>query len=146
MPYEVPHELTIAEIKNIKQEFRIGAQNALKAGFDGIELHGANGYLIDQFLRDKTNRRIDEYGGSIENRCRLALEVMDELISVFGKDRVGIRISPTGRYNDMFDSNPKALYKHLIQKLSEKNIAFLELKGASDLTDLRKDDVLGGKE
>ena len=97
-----PHSMTKEEIKEVIQEFRKGAENAKKAGFDAIMLHGANGYLVDQFLRDWTNKRTDEYGGSIENRCRFALEVLDELIAVFGKDRTGIRLSPNGRLNYIY--------------------------------------------
>ena len=86
--------MTLDDIKQVIREFRIGAQNAKEAGFDGLELHGGHGYLIDQFLRNGTNKRTDEYGGSIQNRCRLALEVIDQLIDVFGSKKVGIKISP----------------------------------------------------
>lgn len=82
---------------------------AKEAGFDGVELHGANGYLVDQFLRDGSNKRTDIYGGSVENRSRFCLEVIDALAEVFGYDRVAVRLSPTGRYNGMYDSNPLAL-------------------------------------
>jgi len=131
----VPHEMTVEEIQTVLEQFKKGAENAKKAGFDGIELHSANGYLSDQFLRDRTNKRTDDYGGTIEKRCRFTLEVIDQLISVFGPDRTGIRISPTGRFGDMYDSNPLPLYKHLLEKLSEKKIAFLEIKeaGVNDL-------------
>lgn len=112
---EVPHEMTVEEIKQVVKEFRQGAENAKKAGFDGLELHGANGYLIDEFLRDGANQRKDLYGGSPENRCRFPLEVMDQLIEVFGKDRVGIRVSPVGRFNDMFDSQPLETYSYLLK-------------------------------
>lgn len=95
-------------------------------------LHGANGYLVDQFLRDWTNTRTDEYGGSIENRCRFALEVLDELIAVFGKERTGIRISPTGRVNDMFDSDPLPLFSYFLKKLDEKGIEFIEIKESAN--------------
>ena len=127
-----PHSMTKEEIKEVIQEFRKGAENAKKAGFDAIMLHGANGYLVDQFLRDWTNKRTDEYGGSIENRCRFALEVLDELIAVFGKDRTGIRLSPTGRSNDMFDSDPLPLFSYLLKKLDEKGIEFIEIKEAGN--------------
>ena len=90
--------------------------------------------MVDQFLRNGTNKRTDEYGGSIENRCRFCLEVMDQLIDVFGKGRVGLRISPTGRVNDMFDSDPIPLYTHLLQKLNEKAIAFVEIKEAARIS------------
>ncbi len=87
----------------------------MKAGFDGVELHCANGYLPDLFIRDVANKRTDEYGGSVENRSRFPLEIMDALISVCGKDKTGIRISPTGRVQDMFDSNPKATFSYLLK-------------------------------
>lgn len=115
--YPVPHEMTVDEIKSVLKEFRTGAENAKKAGFDGIELNAANGFLVDQFLRDGTNTRQDEYGGSAEKRCRFCLEVMDELIAVFGKDRTGIRVSPVGRSEEMFDSNPLVTYSYLMSKL-----------------------------
>ena len=122
-----PHELTLEEINDVIEEFRKGAENAKKAGFDGIELHGANGDLVDQFLKDCTNQRTDRYGGSIENRCNFALEAIDALVSVFGADRVGIKLSPSHRFNDMFDSNPTDLYHHLLKELSKKKISFVEM-------------------
>jgi N-ethylmaleimide reductase len=124
---DVPEELTEDGIKEIIEEFRKGAENAKKAGFDGIQLHAANGYLADEFLRDATNKRTDKYGGSAENRCRFVLEVMDALISIFGVDRVGIKVSPVGRYNDMYDSDPLATYSHLLSELQKKNVSFVEL-------------------
>lgn len=90
-------------------------------------MHGANGYLIDEFIRDGTNQRTDEYGGSIENRMRLILEIIDDLISIFGKGRVGMKLSPVGRFQDMFDSNPLETYTYLLNKLSERGIAFVEI-------------------
>jgi len=108
-PHVVPKEATLDDIKRIIEAFRAGAERAKKAGFDGVELHGANGYIIDQFLRDGVNKRTDNYGGSIENRMRLCSEVLDQLISVFGSNRVGIKISPVNDYNKMSDSNPMAL-------------------------------------
>ena len=131
---ETPLELTEDGIKKILDEFARGAQNALKAGFDGLELHGANGYLIDQFLRDCSNKRTDQYGGSIENRCRFPLMVIDALTSVFGADKVGIKATPVGRYQDMFDSNPIPLYTYLFNELSKRKISFVELgRGPDDL-------------
>ncbi len=115
-------------MKEIVAQFKKGAERALKAGFDGLQLHGANGYLMDQFLRDATNKREDSYGGSVENRCRLPLEVMDALISVFGADRVGIKISPCGRFNDMFDSNPLELYTYFLSELDKRGVAFVEIR------------------
>ncbi|EAR89565.1 FAD/FMN-binding family oxidoreductase (macronuclear) [Tetrahymena thermophila SB210] len=127
-PHPVPKEMTKEDIKKVVEEFRQGALNAKEAGFDGVQLHGANGYLVDQFLRDGTNKRTDEYGGSIANRTRFLLECLDALISVFGADKVGIKLSPTGRYNDMYDSNPKELMKYVLAELEKKKIAFVEVK------------------
>ncbi len=127
-----PRELCEADILQIVEDFRFGAANALKAGFDGVQLHGANGYLIDEFLRDATNKRTDQYGGSIENRCRFPLMVIDALTSVFGADKVGIKLSPVGRFQDMFDSDPEALMKHILTELSKRNVAFVELVKAPE--------------
>jgi N-ethylmaleimide reductase len=127
-----PVEMTEEDIKEVINQFIVCAKNALKAGFDRIELHGANGYLIDQFLRNGVNKRTDKYGGSIENRCRFPLEVMDGLISVFGNDRVVIKLSPVGRYNDMYDSEPVELYSYFLQELDKRKIAYVELVGAPD--------------
>ncbi len=120
-----PRELTLAEIPGIAEQFRTGAQNAKAAGFDGVEIHGANGYLLDQFTRDGTNHRKDAYGGSLENRTRLPLEVTQAVIDVFGKDRVGYRISPNGAYNSMSDSDPRATFSYLAQRLSDLGIVYL---------------------
>eukprot|EP00331_Platyophrya_macrostoma_P028249 CAMPEP_0176434472 /NCGR_PEP_ID=MMETSP0127-20121128/16698_1 /TAXON_ID=938130 /ORGANISM="Platyophrya macrostoma, Strain WH" /LENGTH=348 /DNA_ID=CAMNT_0017817217 /DNA_START=113 /DNA_END=1159 /DNA_ORIENTATION=- len=128
---QVPTEMTIEDIKKVKEEFRQGALRAKEAGFDGIQLHGANGYLVDQFIRDGTNKRTDEYGGSIENRARFCLEVMDELISVFGADRCGIKFSPVGRYQDMYDSTPLETFSYILKKFDEKGVAFVEFTEAS---------------
>jgi N-ethylmaleimide reductase len=123
----VPHELDVAEIKVIVDQFARGARNARDAGFDGVEIHGANGYLIDQFLRDGSNHREDEYGGSVENRVRFALEVVDAVCTVMGGKHVGIRLSPVNPANDMRDSNPQAVFGHLIERLSQRNLAFLHV-------------------
>ncbi|PTM41104.1 alkene reductase [Bosea sp. 124] len=122
-----PRALTLDEIPAIIGEFVSAAENAKAAGFDGIELHGAHGYLIDQFLRDDSNTRSDAYGGSIENRVRFALEVVDAVSKVFSKGRVGIRISPVSPANDARDSDPQALFMHLVTKLSEASIAFIHV-------------------
>jgi N-ethylmaleimide reductase len=122
-----PRELSLDEIPAIIGEFVTAAQNAKAAGFDGIELHGAHGYLIDQFLRDGSNTRTDAYGGSIENRVRFALEVIEAVSKVFPKGRVGIRISPVSPANDARDSDPQALFMHLAAKLSEAGIAFIHV-------------------
>lgn len=122
-----PRELALDEIPRIIADFVIAAENAKAAGFDGIELHGAHGYLIDQFLRDDSNTRTDAYGGSIENRVRFALEVVEAVSKVFPKGRVGIRISPVSPANDARDSDPQALFTHLVTKLSEAGIAFIHV-------------------
>lgn len=126
LEYDIPKEMTKDDINEVLEFFQKGAENAKEAGFDGLELHGANGYLIDQFLQDATNKREDEYGGSIENRCRFPLQTMDILCNVFGSDKVGIRLSPVGRFNDMFDSNPEELSKYLLKELNKRKIAFVE--------------------
>ncbi|EWS75520.1 FAD/FMN-binding family oxidoreductase (macronuclear) [Tetrahymena thermophila SB210] len=126
--YGKPERLTKEGIQQVINEFKQGAINAKRAGFDGVELHAANGYLVDQFLRDGVNDRTDEYGGSVENRSRFCLEVIDALISVFGSDRVAIRLSPTGRNNYMFDSDPMSLLQYLIPQLDSRGLAFIEVK------------------
>jgi N-ethylmaleimide reductase len=108
-------------------QFRQAAKQALAAGFDGVELHGANGYLPDQFLRDGVNQRTDAYGGPIENRARFHLEATQALIEVWGADRVGVRISPNGTFNDMSDSNPHATFGYLAEQLSKLRIAYLHV-------------------
>ncbi|HEX4844116.1 MAG TPA: alkene reductase [Limnobacter sp.] len=123
----VPHALSVAEIAQVVQQYRQGAANALRAGFDGVEIHGANGYLIDQFLRDGANHRTDEYGGSIENRARFALEVVDAVIAEVGAGRVGIRLSPLTPFNDLSDTNPQALFTHLIEELSKRGLGFIHM-------------------
>lgn len=125
LPYEMPVELTIAEISEIVQTFKQAAENAKLAGFDGVEIHGANGYLIDQFLRDGTNQRTDMYGGSIENRARLLKEVVEAVIPVFGADATGVRISPVFDSFSMSDSNPQDLYNYVAEMLSQYNLAYL---------------------
>lgn len=122
-----PRELSLDEIPGIIADYARAAENAKAVGFDGIELHGAHGYLLDQFLRDGSNTRTDIYGGPIENRVRLTLEVVDAVSRVFGKGRVGIRISPVSPANDARDSNPQALFLHLVEKLSEAGIAFIHV-------------------
>ncbi len=123
----VPHVLTVAEIAAVVNEYRQGAANAIAAGFDGVEIHGANGYLVDQFIRDSTNQRTDEYGGSVENRCRFALAVVDAVVAEIGAGRVGIRLSPVTPFNDLSDSNPQAVFGHLIEQLSQRGIAFIHM-------------------
>ena len=127
VPFETPRALDREELPGIVAEYRQGAENAKLAGFDGVEIHSANGYLLDQFLEDKTNHRTDEYGGSIKNRARLLLEVVDAVVAIWGKDRVGVRLSPFGTFSDMADSNPVALFTHVLQQLSQRGIAYAHL-------------------
>ena len=128
----VPHALTTAEVKEVVQQFRQTAANAIRAGFDGVEIHGANGYLVDQFIRDGANQRTDEYGGSIQNRCRFALEVVDACVAEIGAGRVGIRLSPLTPFNDLADSNPQAVFGYLVEELNKRGIAFIHfIEGAT---------------
>jgi N-ethylmaleimide reductase len=129
-PYVVPKELEDAELPGIVAGFKKAAENAKAAGFDGVEVHGANGYLLDQFLRDGSNKRSGAYGGSIENRARLMLEVIAATCEVFGSQRVGLRISPLNSYNSMIDSDPIALTTWLAQRLNDFNLAYLHLMRA----------------
>ncbi len=123
--FVTPRALELEEIPGVVEAYRKGAENARAAGFDGVEIHAANGYLIDQFLQDSTNRRDDIYGGSIENRCRFLLEVTDAVISVWGADRVAVHIAPRGDAHDMGDSDPAALFGHVARELGKRRIAFL---------------------
>lgn len=127
LEFETPRALGLEEIPGIVEYFRTGAENAKKVGFDGVEIHGANGYLLDQFLEDGTNQRTDEYGGAVENRARLLLEVVDEAINVWGANRVGVRLSPAGSFNDMSDFNPSATFGYVAEKLGERGIAYLHV-------------------
>ncbi|MEO1094437.1 MAG: alkene reductase [Cyanobacteria bacterium J06638_28] len=135
-PFVTPRALATDEIPGIVQEFRQGAKNALAAGFDGVEVHGANGYLLDQFLRDGSNQRTDAYGGSIANRARLLLEVTQAVVDVWGADRVGVRLSPSNTFNDMSDSHPRATFSYAVQALSDFGLAYLHLLDPSE-ADLR---------
>ena len=127
VPFETPRALGLEEIPGIIAEYKKAAENAKLAGFDGVEVHSANGYLLDQFLEDRTNHRTDEYGGSIENRSRLLLEVVDTVVGVWGKDRTGVRLSPFGTFSDMGDSNPVALFTYVLEQLSKRGIAYAHL-------------------
>jgi 2,4-dienoyl-CoA reductase-like NADH-dependent reductase (Old Yellow Enzyme family) len=124
-PFVTPRALRLDEIPGIIAAYRHGAENAQRAGFDGVEIHGANGYLLDQFLQDKTNHRTDEYGGPIENRARLMLEVTDAVIALWGADRVGMHLAPRGDAHDMGDSNPLATFGHVARELGQRKIAFI---------------------
>ena len=123
-----PHRaLETAEITGILKQYREAAQNAQKAGFDGVELMAANGHLIDQFLQDNTNKRTDRYGGSIENRARLLVEAVQALVEVWGANRVGVRLAPSGTFNGMGDSNPSALFRSVAEWLDGFGLAYLHL-------------------
>ncbi len=126
-PFVPPRGLAAEEIPNIVEQFRVAAHNALLAGFDGVEIHGANGYLLDQFLRDGSNRRTDAYGGSVANRIRLLLEVTQAVSDVWGPDRVGVRISPLNAFNSMFDSNPADTFGTLVAELDSFRLAYLHV-------------------
>lgn len=123
-PYVLPRPLEIAEIHAITEQYKQAAVRAKAAGFDGVELHAANGYLIDQFLQTKTNKREDEYGGSVENRARFLLEVMDALIEVWGADRVGVHLAPRGDEHDMGDNDPRETFGYVMEQLGKRQIAF----------------------
>jgi N-ethylmaleimide reductase len=125
--FETPRALELEELPGIVADYRRAAENAKAAGFDGVEIHSANGYLLDQFLEDKTNHRTDAYGGSIENRARLLLEVADAVIDVWGKGRVGVRLSPYGKFSDMGDSDPERHFSYVLQHLSLRGIAYAHL-------------------
>lgn len=123
--YATPRALETHEIPAIVAAYRKGAENARKAGFDGVEIHGANGYLLDQFLQDSTNQRVDQYGGSVENRARLMLEVTDACIEVWGADRVGMHLAPRRDSHDMGDSNPLDTFGYVARELGKRGIAFI---------------------
>ena len=123
--YSQPRALTLPEIKSTIEDYRIAAENAKAAGFDGVEIHAANGYLIDQFMQDSTNKRTDEYGGGIENRVRFLLEVADVVTSVWPANRVGVHFSPACDIHDMGDSDPEALFTYAAEQLSNRKIGFI---------------------
>ncbi len=127
VPFVMPRALEAAELPSIVDEYRQAAQNALVAGFDGVEIHAANGYLLDQFIRDGSNRRTDQYGGAVENRCRLLLEVANAVAKVCGADKVGVRLSPLNPFNDMHDSNPQHTFEAVARALSPLKLAYLHV-------------------
>lgn len=125
--FVTPHALDKSEIQEIVEDYRHAAECAQKAGFDGVEVHSANGYILDQFLRDGTNQRIDEYGGSLENRTRLLMEVMDAVCSVWGADKVGVRLSPIQPFNDIQDSDPEKTFTYVVEQLNSLGLAYLHV-------------------
>lgn len=141
VPHAVPRALTAEEIPALVAAYAQGAKNAIAAGFDGVEVHGANGYLIDQFLRDTPNQRTDAYGGSLENRARFLFEVLTAVTAAIGADKVGLRLSPLNSYNSMKDSDPLAFIGFLAEKLNAFNLAYLHVMRA-DFFGAQKGDVL----
>jgi N-ethylmaleimide reductase len=127
VPFVTPRALQIEEMPYLVQQYVRGARNALEAGFDGVEVHAANGYLLDQFLCSRTNRRDDAYGGSVENRARLLREVLDAVCEVWDPDRVGVRLSPLGRFNDIGDDEPEATFGYIASRLNDYGLAYLHL-------------------
>jgi N-ethylmaleimide reductase len=126
-PFVMPRALDTAEIMGIVEDYRLAARNARTAGFDGVELHGANGYLIDQFLRDRTNRRMDRYGGTALNRARFLIEVSEAIVGEWGAERVGVRLSPTNPFNDVADSNPTVTFATAVGELDRFGLAYLHV-------------------
>ena len=125
--YETPKAMTAEDIARLLIDFELAAANAKAAGFDGVEIHSANGYLLDQFLQDKTNHRTDGYGGSIENRMRLLGEVIESVAKIYPSDCIGVRLSPYGSFNDMADSDPIALFNAVIQKLNGYHLSYVHM-------------------
>lgn len=125
--YEIPKELGIDEIQNIINDFKIASQNAKDTGFDGVEIHGANGYLLNQFIDDSSNKRTDSYGGSIKKRSKILFEVIDAVLEIWNSKNVGVRLSPSGLFNSVGDSNSQSTYTYIIEKLNDYNLAYLHL-------------------
>jgi N-ethylmaleimide reductase len=140
-PYVTPRALETEEIPGIVEQYRQGAENAKLAGFDGVEIHAAFGYLIDQFLQDNSNQRTDKYGGLIENRARLLMEITAAVVSVWGGGRVGVKLGASNTYNDMADSNPIELFSYVVETLNQFDLAYVQIMEASE-ADLRH----GGRE
>ncbi|MCW8838115.1 MAG: alkene reductase [Thiovulaceae bacterium] len=130
--YETPKELSALEIKEIVSDYANAAKNAIKAGFDGVEIHGANGYLIDQFIKDGSNKRSDEYGGVIENRARFLFEVVEAVVDAIGNDKTALRLSPSGTFNSMSDTNTTEDFTYICSKLSKYDLAYLHVIDALD--------------
>lgn len=127
VPFVTPRSLQTEEMPYVVRQYARGSENALKAGFDGVEIHAANGYLLDQFINSSTNRRTDKYGGPIENRARLLMEVVDSVRKVWSSDRVGVRLSPLGTFNDMADDNPEATFGYIAEQLNAYQLAYLHI-------------------
>jgi N-ethylmaleimide reductase len=127
VPFVVPRALQIEEMPYLVQQYVRGAKNALRAGFEGVEIHAANGYLLDQFINSRTNHRDDRYGGTVENRARLLLEVVEAVSDVWGRDRVGVRLSPLGSFNDIGDDDPETTFGQIATELSASRLAYLHI-------------------
>ena len=140
--FETPRALATDEIPGIVADYANAAKNAKLAGFDGVEIHAANGYLIDQFLRDGTNQRTDQYGGAIENRMRLLLEITEQVVSVWGENRVGVRLSPENSFNNMHDSKPQQIFNAVAEKLSTFPLAYLHVLEGDMMTGERNLDYV----
>ncbi|GAU18882.1 hypothetical protein TSUD_228720 [Trifolium subterraneum] len=136
-----PRRLRTDEIPQIVNDFRLAARNAIEAGFDGVEIHGANGYILDQFMKDQVNDRTDEYGGSLENRCRFVLEIVEAVANEIGADRVGLRLSPFADYAECVDSNPKELGLYMANALNKYGILYLHMVEPR-ITNHEKDECL----
>ncbi|MEE9102447.1 alkene reductase [Pseudomonas nitroreducens] len=144
--FVTPRALETEEIADIVEAYRIGAENAKAAGFDGVEVHGANGYLLDQFLQSSTNQRTDQYGGSVENRARLLLEVTDAVIGVWGAGRVGVHLAPRMDSHDMGDADPLATFGYVARELGKRGVAFIctREKAADDSIGPKLKEIFGG--
>ncbi|WP_236199325.1 alkene reductase [Pseudomonas pseudonitroreducens] len=144
--FVTPRALETEEIADIVEAYRIGAENAKAAGFDGVEVHGANGYLLDQFLQSSTNQRTDQYGGSVENRARLLLEVTDAVIGVWGAGRVGVHLAPRMDSHDMGDADPLATFGYVARELGQRGVAFIctREKAADDSIGPKLKEIFGG--
>lgn len=127
VPFVTPRSLQTEEMPYVVRQYLRGSKNAQEAGFDGVEIHAANGYLLDQFINSSTNQRTDKYGGSVENRARLLMEVVEAVTEVWGSDRVGVRLSPLGTFNDMADDNPEATFGYIAEKLAGYGLAYLHI-------------------
>jgi N-ethylmaleimide reductase len=139
-PFITPHALETDEIAHIVEQYRLAAKMAKRANFDGIEVHGANGYLIDQFLRDGTNQRSDRYGGSLENRMRLLDEILDAIAGVWPNRRIGLRLSPENSFNSMSDSDPQTHFEYFVSQLNKRKLAYLHVLEGDMMTKQRNVD------
>ncbi|KAK6136034.1 hypothetical protein DH2020_030244 [Rehmannia glutinosa] len=142
--FSTPHRLTVHEISQVIDDFRVAAKNVIEAGFDGIEIHAANGYLLDQFLKDQVNDRTDEYGGTLKNRCRFPLEIVKAIAQEIGPHRVGIRISPYADYNECGDSSPDSLGLYLAEALNQYNILYCHVIEPRMITQFEKQETRRG--